>query len=131
MELFWKSLGVILTAALLELALKKQEKDLAVLLTVGVIAMAAAAALQLLKPVQALLEELRALGNLKQESLTLLFKAAGLGLSAELGSLVCADAGNEALAKLIRFLGSAAIVCLSVPMVTALMDCIVEMVGVS
>ncbi len=131
MELFWKSFGVILTAALLELALKKQEKDLAVLLTVGVIAMAAAAALQLLKPVQALLEELRALGNLKQESLTLLFKAAGLGLSAELGSLVCADAGNEALAKLIRFLGSAAIVCLSVPMFTALMDCIVEMVGVS
>ena len=131
MELFWKSLGVILTAALLELALKKQEKDLAVLLTVGVIAMAAAAALQLLKPVQALLEELRALGNLKQESLTLLFTAAGLGLSAELGSLVCADAGNEALAKLIRFLGSAAIVCLSVPMFTALMDCIVEMVGVS
>lgn len=131
MELFWKSFGVILTAALLELVLKKQEKDLAVLLTVGVIAMAAAAALQLLKPVQALLEELRALGNLKQESLTLLFKAAGLGLSAELGSLVCADAGNEALAKLIRFLGSAAIVCLSVPMFTALMDCIVEMVGVS
>lgn len=131
MELFWKSFGVILTAALLELALKKQEKDLAVLLTVGVIAMAAAAALQLLKPVQALLEELQALGNLKQESLTLLFKAAGLGLSAELGSLVCADAGNEALAKLIRFLGSAAIVCLSVPMFTALMDCIVEMVGVS
>lgn len=131
MELFWKSFGVILTAALLELALKKQEKDLAVLLTVGVIAMAAAAALQLLKPVQALLEELRALGNLKQESLTLLFKAAGLGLSSELGSLVCADAGNEALAKLIRFLGSAAIVCLSVPMFTALMDCIVEMVGVS
>lgn len=131
MELFWKSFGVILTAVLLELALKKQEKDLAVLLTVGVIAMAAAAALQLLKPVQALLEELRALGNLKQESLTLLFKAAGLGLSAELGSLVCADAGNEALAKLIRFLGSAAIVCLSVPMFTALMDCIVEMVGVS
>lgn len=131
MELFWKSLGVILTAALLELALKKQEKDLAVLLTVGVIAMAAAAAMQLLKPVQALLEELRALGNLKQESLTLLFKAAGLGLSSELGSLVCADAGNEALAKLIRFLGSAAIVCLSVPMFTALMDCIVEMVGVS
>ena len=131
MELFWKSLGVILTAALLELALKKQEKDLAVLLTVGVIAMAAAAAMQLLKPVQALLEELRALGNLKQESLNLLFKAAGLGLSAELGSLVCADAGNEALAKLIRFLGSAAIVCLSVPMFTALMDCIVEMVGVS
>lgn len=131
MELFWKSFGVILTAALLELALKKQEKDLAVLLTVGVIAMAAAAAMQLLKPVQALLEELRALGNLKQESLTLLFKAAGLGLSSELGSLVCADAGNEALAKLIRFLGSAAIVCLSVPMFTALMDCIVEMVGVS
>lgn len=131
MELFWKSLGVILTAALLELALRKQEKDLAVLLTVGVIAMAAAAAMQLLKPAQALLEELRALGNLKQESLTLLFKAAGLGLSSELGSLVCADAGNEALAKLIRFLGSAAIVCLSVPMFTALMDCIVEMVGVS
>ena len=122
---------MILVAALLELAIKKEEKDLAVLLTVAVIAMAAVAMLQLIKPVLDLLERLRTLGNLKQESLSLLLRATGLGLSAELGGLVCADAGNEALGKLVRFLGSAAIVCLSVPMFTALMDCIVEMVGVS
>lgn len=116
-------------AALLELALKKQQKDTAVLLTVGVIVMGAAVVLKLLEPVLELLGTLQTVGRLDGGSLELLLKAAGLGLTAELGGLVCSDAGNEALGKLIRLLGTAAILCLSVPMFTALLECILEMVG--
>ena len=46
-----------------------------------------------------------------------------------MAGLVCADAGNAALAKMLRLLGTAAILCLSVPMFTALLECITEMVG--
>ena len=64
MELFFKGAAGILLAAVLELALKKQEKDVSTALTAAVIAMAAAIILRLLEPVLGLLDRLQAVGNL-------------------------------------------------------------------
>ena len=129
MELFFKGAAGILLAAVLELALKKQEKDVSTALTAAVIAMAAAIILRLLEPVLGLLDRLQAVGNLNGDTMELRLKAPGIGLTAEVGGYVCADAGNAALAKLVHLLGTAAILCLSVPMFTALLECILEMVG--
>lgn len=129
MELYFKGAAGILLAAVLGLALQKQEKDLAAVLTAAVIAMAAVLMLRLLEPVLELLRQLEQVGNLRSDALELLLKAAGIGLTAEVAGLVCADAGNAALAKMLRLLGTAAILCLSVPMFTALLECITEMVG--
>ncbi len=129
MELYFKGAAGILLAAVLGLALQKQEKDLSAVLTAAVIAMAAVLMLRLLEPVLELLRQLEQVGNLRSDALELLLKAAGIGLTAEVAGLVCADAGNAALAKMLRLLGTAAILCLSVPMLTALLECITEMVG--
>ena len=129
MELYFKGTAGILLAAVLGLALQKQEKDLSAVLTAAVIAMAAVLMLRLLEPVLELLRQLEQVGNLRSDALELLLKAAGIGLTAEVAGLVCADAGNAALAKMLRLLGTAAILCLSVPMLTALLECITEMVG--
>lgn len=129
MELYFKGAAGILLAAVLGLALQKQEKDLSAVLTATVIAMAAVLMLRLLEPVLELLRQLEQVGNLRSDALELLLKAAGIGLTAEVAGLVCADAGNAALAKMLRLLGTAAILCLSVPMFTALLECITEMVG--
>lgn len=129
MELYFKGAAGILLAAVLGLALQKQEKDLSAVLTAAVIAMAAVLMLRLLEPVLELLRQLEQVGNLRSVALELLLKAAGIGLTAEVAGLVCADAGNAALAKMLRLLGTAAILCLSVPMFTALLECITEMVG--
>lgn len=128
MELYFKGAAGILLAAVLGLALQKQEKDLSAVLTAAVIAMAAVLMLRLLEPVLELLRQLEQVGNLRSDALELLLKAAGIGLTAEVAGLVCADAGNAALAKMLRLLGTAAILCLSVPMFTALLECITEMV---
>ena len=129
MELYFKGAAGILLAAVLGLVLQKQEKDLSAVLTAAVIAMAAVLMLRLLEPVLELLRQLEQVGNLRSDALELLLKAAGIGLTAEVAGLVCADAGNAALAKMLRLLGTAAILCLSVPMFTALLECITEMVG--
>ena len=129
MELYFKGAAGILLAAVLGLALQEQEKDLSAVLTAAVIAMAAVLMLRLLEPVLELLRQLEQVGNLRSDALELLLKAAGIGLTAEVAGLVCADAGNAALAKMLRLLGTAAILCLSVPMFTALLECITEMVG--
>ncbi len=128
MEQYFKGAAGILLAAVLGLALQKQEKDLSAVLTAAVIAMAAVLMLRLLEPVLELLRQLEQVGNLRSDALELLLKAAGIGLTAEVAGLVCADAGNAALAKMLRLLGTAAILCLSVPMFTALLECITEMV---
>ena len=129
MELYFKGAAGILLAAVLGLALQKQEKDLSAVLTAAVIAMAAVLMLRLLEPVTELLRQLEQVGNLRSDALELLLKAAGIGLTAEVAGIFCADAGNAALAKMLRLLGTAAILCLSVPMFTALLECITEMVG--
>ena len=129
MELYFKGAAGILLAAVLGLALQKQEKDLSAVLTAAVIAMAAVLMLRLLEPVLELLRQLEQVGKLRSDALELLLKAAGIGLTAEVAGLVCADAGNAALAKMLRLLGTAAILCLTVPMFTALLECITEMVG--
>ncbi len=129
MEQYFKGAAGILLAAVLGLALQKQEKDLSAVLTAAVIAMAAVLMLRLLEPVLELLRQLEQVGNMRSDALELLLKAAGIGLTAEVAGLVCADAGNAALAKMLRLLGTAAILCLSVPMFTALLECITEMVG--
>lgn len=129
MEQYFKGAAGILLAAVLGLALQKQEKDLSAVLTAAVIAMAAVLMLRLLEPVLELLRQLEQVGNLRSDALEMLLKAAGIGLTAEVAGLVCADAGNAALAKMLRLLGTAAILCLSVPMFTALLECITEMVG--
>lgn len=129
MEQYFKGAAGILLAAVLGLALQKQEKDLSAVLTAAVIAMAAVLMLRLLEPVLELLRQLEQVGNLRSNALELLLKAAGIGLTAEVAGLVCADAGNAALAKMLRLLGTAAILCLSVPMFTALLEYITEMVG--
>lgn len=129
MEQYFKGAAGILLAAVLGLALQKQEKDLSAALTAAVIAMAAVLMLRLLEPVLELLRQLEQVGNLRSDALELLLKAAGIGLTAEVAGLVCADAGNAALAKMLRLLGTAAILCLSVPMFTALLEYITEMVG--
>lgn len=129
MEQYFKGAAGILLAAVLGLALQKQEKDLSAVLTAAVIAMAAVLMLRLLEPVLELLRQLEQVGNLRSDALELLLKAAGIGLTAEVAGLVCADAGNAALAKMLRLLGTAAILCLSVPMFTALLEYITEMVG--
>lgn len=129
MALFLKTAaGVLLTLVLLA-ELRRQEKDLALLLSMAVCAMVCLGAVSLMEPVVELLGELEALGELDGKFLELLLKSAGIGLTAEVSAAICADGGNAALGKVLRLLGSAAILCLSVPMFRTLMEVIQEMVG--
>ena len=129
MAVFLKAAAGVLIAAVLLVELRKLEKDLAVLLSMAVCAMASLSALRLLEPVLELLKELEKLGDLNGTFLELLLKSAGVGLTAEVAAAICGDGGNAALGKVLRLVGSATILCLSVPMLRTLLDVIQEMVG--
>lgn len=129
MSLFWKGVGLILLTLILGLVLGRQQGDFALLLTTAACTMAAAAAISYLEPVVDFLRQLEQLGQLRGDMLGILLKAVGIGLVTQVAGMVCTDAGNGSLAKQLELLGSAAILYLTMPIFSALMTLIQEILG--
>jgi len=129
MDEFWKAAAGMLIAAVLWLTLQKQEKDIALLLTLAVCIMTFAVLVGYLEPVLDFLRTLAALGQLQDGMLGLLLKAIGIGLTGEIAGNICTDAGNASMGKLMRMLTSGAILCLAIPLFQALLSLVQEILG--
>ena len=99
MTLFLQAAAAALLAVVLGLALEKQGKDMALLLTVAVCVMILAGAMTCLKQVVDFLNHLRSLADLNSGMVGSLMKIVGVGLVSEIASMVCADAGRASLGK--------------------------------
>ena len=126
MEAFWKTLGAVFVSALLYLMLEHRSRDYALLLTLAACVLVFVTAARFLSPVLTFLGELETLGNLSSDALKTLIKIFGIGIAGELASSVCQDAGNASLGKSLQFLTSAAIFYLSIPVFSALIQLIQE-----
>lgn len=126
MDVFWKALGVSLVSVILTLALERQSKDFSLLLTLAVCGLTAIAAVTFLRPVLDYLGELCSMADLQQGMLYALMKAFGIGMAGEIAAAVCSDAGNSSLGRGIHFLSNAAILYLSIPIFSSLMDLLVQ-----
>lgn len=129
MVIFLKATAGVLVASILCLFLAKQGKDISLLLSVAVCCMVIAGAFSFLEPVLSFFQKLRTLGKLDGEFLSILLKAVGIGLLAEISCLICSDAGNTALGKSLQLMSSAAILWISIPLLNELMDIIEEILG--
>ena len=129
MTLFLQVCAGVLVAVLLILTLGSHGKEMGALLALAVCCMAVIAAMTYLRPVLDFLGTLEDLGNLDSDLVTILLKAAGIGLLAEIAALICADAGNASLGKAVQLLGTAAVLWLSLPLFTALMELLQTILG--
>ena len=116
--------AVVLVGVILALVVGRQSKDMSLLLTLAVCVLVFIAALSFLEPVTELLRELRRLGNLDSEAVSIALKCAGIGLLSELIGLVCADAGESAMGKALEVLSAAAVLWLSMPLIRELLTLI-------
>ncbi len=129
MDSFFRGAAGILLTVVLILALGKQGKETGLLLSILVCCMAGILAVSFLKPVIAFLQKLQETANLEASMLRILLKVVGVALTTELASLVCTDAGSSALGKMLQYLGSAVVLWLSLPMLTALLELIEGILG--
>lgn len=129
MELFWKAAAAALIASVLTLMVGKQQKEFSQLISMTVCAMALAILVSFLEPVLDFLRELQTLGDLNGSMLTILLKATGIGLIAEISAMTCTDAGNATLGKMLQLLSAAAIMWLSLPVFQMLMDLVTRILG--
>ena len=129
MDDFWKTTALVLLTVILSLSLDKTERDISAVMGIVALCIAACAAVTILKPVLNYLVELQRLFHLPDDLISILMKAVGIALVAELSASICADAGNASLGKMLQILGGAAVLTLSVPMFRTLMTIIKEMIG--
>ncbi len=120
--------GVLLTVILI-LTLQKQGKETSLLLSVLACCMVGALAVSFLQPVMDFFAKLQAIGNLDSTMLQTLLKVVGISMTAEIAGLICADSGNGSLGKILQFLASAVILWLSIPMLTALLELVEDILG--
>lgn len=129
MDGFFQAVAAVLLTVVLGLVLSRQSKEAALLLTLGVCCMVVCVAVQFFEPVLAFWQQLRQVGQLDGDWVTILMKAVGIGLIAEIAALVCSDAGNASLAKAIGILSSAVMLWLSLPLLQGLLELVQNMLG--
>ena len=117
-------MGLILT-----LVVGRQSKDLSLLLSLAVCVLLCLGAMEFLEPVTEFLAELRKLGELDNEAVSILLKCAGIGMLSELAGLLCADAGEGAMGKALQLCSNAAILWLSLPLLRQVLTMIGEVLA--
>lgn len=108
--------ALVLIGFFLSLVIGRQQKDMSLLLTLAVCVAVCAGAMEFWEPVTEFLRQVRRLGELDSQAVSILLKSAGIGLLSELAGLLCADAGQGALGKALQMLSSAVILWLSLPL---------------
>lgn len=126
MEDMLKVTAGVLVAAMLTIILQGQGKGYVTLLIVAVVAMGACIAFSYIKPIIAFLDRLQDVSSLKNESLTILLKAVGIGLLNEFCGAICADTGNTSLAKMLNLVSAVAIMWISLPVLEQIMELITD-----
>lgn len=129
MDIFLKATAAVLIALVVGLSIGKQEKDISLLLSIAVCCMVVTAAVTYLQPVIRFFERLQTIGQLDAGMLTVLIKAVGIALLSEITGLICADAGNAALGKVLQILATAVILWLSIPLFERLIELIENILG--
>lgn len=128
MDTIIKAIGITLISVILGLVLSKQGKDFALLLTVTICVMVAAAAVQHLTPVIDFIKRLEQIGDLNNETIGILLKCVGISVVTEIAALICADAGQTAMGKGLHLLGTAVVLCLSIPIFSGLLDLVEDII---
>lgn len=126
MDDFLKVTAGVIVTLILYLTLSKQGKDFSILLTIAVCSMLVVMATSFLEPILDFVDKLITLGNFDTDVLQTLLKSVGIGLLTEVTSLICADAGNASLGKALQILATVVILWLAIPLFTALINTVEE-----
>ena len=129
MSLFIKITAGVLLTAILSLVLSKQGKDFSLLLTLMVGCMVVIASVGFLQPVVSFLTRLAEAGQLRDDFLNLLLKIVGIGLLSQIAGMVCTDAGNQSLNKVLQLMTTAVILWVSIPLFEQLLSLFESVLG--
>lgn len=129
MDTVLRTIAGVMLALILGITLSKQGKDMTVVLTVAVCCMVVTVAISFLDPVVDFFSLLRSVGDLDSDIMGIILKCTGISLIAEIAGLICSDSGFGAMGKAIKILAMAAVLWLSLPLMTSLVEMLQSVMG--
>ena len=129
METFLRGIALVLVGVILSLIISRQNRDLGVLLSIGICTMICISAAAYLESLTDFLKNILILGGINRNYLSILLKCTGIGLLSELAGLICIDAGENAMSKALQILANGAILFLSLPLLQKLLELLEEVLG--
>ena len=129
MEIIFKASACALISVILSIVVGVRHKELSVVLTVAVCCMIAIAMLTYLRPAMDFMDKLCSLGNIDHVAFGILLKSTGIAILGEVTTLICSDAGNNTLGKVIHMLTAVVILWISLPILNQMLDLLNGILG--
>lgn len=101
--------------------LRKNSKELAILLTLAACALIGVLLIRIAQPVIDFMEQLRNIAGLDKALMEPLLKTIGIGLLTQLCANVCQDAQESAIGKMIEICGSVLALYTAIPLLEAVL----------
>lgn len=120
-------IGIV--TVLLTAFFRKNSQELGILLTLAACVLIGLLLVQFAEPVVGFLAKLRNIAGLDKTLSEPILKTIGIGLITQIGATVCADAGENAIAKLIEVCGGILALYVSLPLLEAVLSLIDTMSG--
>ena len=129
MEQAIQATALCVLAAVLALTVKRGSPETALLLVLGAAVAVLLSLGQALVEAVAFLEELGTRSGVPEGLLTPLYKVAGIALVVKVGSGLCADAGESALASVVETAGAVCALLAAMPLLRAVLELLMELMG--
>lgn len=129
MELFLQAAAIAVITVVLTSLLKKTNRELALLLTLAACILIGLFFMRLAEPIVDFLSKLRNLAGLDKTLMTPMLKTIGIGFLTQISATVCADAGENAIAKLVEICGGVLALYVALPLLDAVLDMVEQMSG--
>ncbi len=129
MELFLQAAAIAVITVVLTSLLKKTNRELALLLTLAACILIGVFFMRLAEPIVDFLSKLRNLAGLDKTLMTPMLKTIGIGFLTQISATVCADAGENAIAKLVEICGGVLALYVALPLLEAVLDMVEQMSG--
>lgn len=128
MGLVVQAAGVCVVAALLGLTLRRGTPEMALLLSVGAVAVLLLALLEPLGELADFLKRLTAQSGVSQALFVPLYKTVGIALVVKVGGGLCQDAGERGLASVLEITGTVCALLTALPLLRAVLELLTELI---
>lgn len=128
MDVF-KVVGIGIIGTVAALILKAQKPEIALQISIAVVAVIFLFAAPYLKAVTDMFEELASTVGINLAHVALVLKVIGVAYVVQFGAELCRDAGEGAIASKIELAGKVALLCMSMPIIWGLVGLITGLIN--
>ena len=128
MELIFKSAAAAISATIIIILIKRHNPELSTVLSICAVTVILISALSFLGELKELVRSAVRISGVSDIYLTVILKCLAVSVVTKLGSELCRDASQAALATTVEFAGTICAISLAMPLISTMLELVGEMV---